>query len=177
MDKDILFTIITIICYSIAATKKIFIISNFYKDLENITGMKILKKYKVPGTKNIIDIIGIHPTGIYIIKKIKYEGHVSGTLYMDYWEIGEEKNTHIIKNPINEMKANELIISDIIHKPIYPIIIFKNKTNCYVFDNWKDEHIRLIKEIDQYKIIKKTDDIIKDYESKEIFEKLRQKYI
>ena len=136
-------------------------VKSLNQKIENITGIaatKIIYNMKMPGTKNIINMFVIHPSGIYLINKIKHSGSIRGTLMMDNWEIEtqEDKKTFKIKNPVKEMKENEKVIRTMLKEPIYPVIIFKNNAYCHVLDGWLNENqnLMLIKEYEQEKIFK-----------------------
>lgn len=135
-------------------------VKSLNQKIENITGItatKIIYNMKMPGTKNIINMFVIHPSGIYLINKIKHSGSIRGTLMMDNWEIEtqEDKKTFKIKNPVKEMKENEKVIRTMLKEPIYPVIIFKNNAYCHVLDGWlNNQNIMLIKEYEQEKIFK-----------------------
>lgn len=145
------------------------------QDLAGITATHTVFNIKLPGSNNIIDMITIHPTGIYLINKIRYEGHIRGTLAMDYWEIDDHNGkTYKIKNPIKEMKENESIAKTMIKENIYPVIIFKNKISCYVFDDWINESLTLLKEYEQEKIFKDKEYIITYTRAEDIFENMKQ---
>lgn len=150
-------------------------ISKRLQDLAGITATHTVFNVKVPGTKNIIDMVTIHPTGIYLINKIEYEGKITGTIFMDEWEIDTPDNkTHIIKNPIKEMKNNENIIKSMINENIYPVIIFKNKTSCHVLDGWINDNLMLIKEYEQEKIFENKEYVISYIRAEDIFENMKQ---
>ena len=140
-----------------------------------ITSTNIIFNVKLPGTDNIIDMVTIHPTGIYLINKIEHEGHFRGTLTMDYWEINTPNGkTHKIKNPVKEMKENESIAKTMLPENIYPIIIFKNKTICNVLDGWINENIMMIKEYEQEEIFKNKEYNISYIRSADIYENMKQ---
>lgn len=144
-------------------------------DIAGITATHNIFNIQVPGTKNIIDMVTIHPSGIYLINKIEYEGKITGTIFMDEWEIDTPDNkTHIIKNPIKEMKNNENIIKSMINENIYPVIIFKNKTSCHVLDGWINDNLMLIKEYEQEKIFENKEYVISYIRAEDIFENMKQ---
>lgn len=172
--EKILFLIIITSIYTIHnKTKKIY--NKALQDLAGITATHTVFNVKIPGTKNIIDMVTIHPTGIYLIKYIKYEGHIRGTLMMDNWEIDTPNGkTHKIRNPVKEMKENESIAKTMLSEKIYPIIIFKNKTICYVLDGWLNENLMMIKEYEAEKIFKDKEYTISYIRREDIFKNMKQ---
>lgn len=149
--------------------------NNTINYIAGITSTSIVFNVKLPGTDNIIDMITIHPTGIYLINYIKYEGHIRGTLMMDYWEVDTpDGKTHQIKNSVKEMKENESIAKTMLPEKIYPVIIFKNKTICYVLDGWINENLMMIKEYEQEKIFENKEYIISYIRREDIFENMKQ---
>lgn len=145
------------------------------QDLAGITATHTVFNVKLPGTKNIIDMVTIHPTGIYLINKIRHEGHIRGTLMMDYWEIDDpDGKTYKIKNPVKEIRENESIAKTMLEEKIYPVIIFKNKTSCHVFDGWINENLSLLKEYEQEMIFKNKEYTISYIRAEDIFENMKQ---
>lgn len=146
-----------------------------FKDLAGITATHTVFNVKLPGTKNVIDMVTIHPTGIYLINKIEHEGNITGTIMMDNWEITSiNGRTHNIKNPVKEMKENESIARSMLNENIYPVIIFKNKTSCYVLDGWINDKLMLIKEHEQEMIFKDKKYVISYIRREDIFENMKQ---
>ena len=143
-------------------------------DIAGITSTMTVFNVKTPGADIIIDMVTIHPTGIYLINKIPYEGHISGTIMMDYWEVEKKGKPYNIKNPIQEMKKNRQIFESMFTEPVYPVIIFKNKANCYTMDGWLDKSMLLIKEYEQEKIFKDKEYCISYIRSEDIFENMKQ---
>lgn len=171
----ICFLIIIIFFISIKHKNKIRNLSNNFNYIAGITATHTIFNVKVPGTKNIIDMVTIHPSGIYLINEIQHEGHISGTIGMDYWEIDTPENkTYKIKNPIKEMRENEAIIKTMLNENIYPVIIFRKKTSCHVLNGWINENLILIKEQEQECIFKDKKYIISYIRAEDIFENMKQ---
>lgn len=170
-----IFLILAIIIFfkeSFKINKKI---NTTLQDLAGITATHTVFDVKLPGTKNIIDMVTIHPTGIYLINKIKHEGHIRGTIMMDYWEIDDPNGkTYRIKNPIKEMRENEAIAKTMLEEKIYPVIIFKNKVNCQVLDGWINDNLALLKEYEQELIFKNKEYTISYIRAEDIFENMKQ---
>lgn len=143
-------------------------------DLAGITSTRTVFNVKTPGTNNIIDMVTIHPTGIYLINKIPYEGHISGTLIMESWEVEKKGRLYNINNPVKEMKKNKQIFESMFTEPIYPVVIFKNNINCYVMDGWLDQSMLLIKECEQEKIFRDKEYCISYTRAEDIFENMKQ---
>lgn len=158
--------------------KRLKLCNQKIQNIADITSTKTIYNVKVPGTKNIINMVIIHPSGIYLINKIKHSGSIRGTLTMENWEI-ETKNsekTYIIKNPVKEMKENEKVIKTMINEKIYPVIIFKNNTYCYVLDGWinENQNIMLIKEYEQEEIFKNKEYEISYTRAEDIYNNMIQ---
>lgn len=146
-----------------------------FKDLSEITATHTVFNIKLPGTNNIIDMVTIHPSGIYLINFVEYEGHIRGTLMMDYWEVDTPNGkTHKIRNPVKEMKENESIAKTMLPEKLYPVIIFKNKTSCYVLDGWLNENLMMIKDYEAEKIFKDKEYTISYIRREDIFENMKQ---
>ncbi len=175
MDSFIIIIVMGIIVYLKEALKINKIYNTALQDLAGITATHTVFNVKLPGSKNIIDMVTIHPTGIYLINKIKHEGHIRGTIMMDYWEIDDPNGkTYKIKNPITEMKENEAIAKTILNEKIYPIIIFKRKVNCLVLDGWNNDNLALLKEYEQELIFKNKEYTISYIRAEDIFENMKQ---
>lgn len=169
--------ILTIIIIFICIKRKNVILNlrKNYSFLAIITATHTVFNVNVPSIKNILDMVTIHPTGIYLINIIQYEGQFSGTIGMDFWDIKTPENKKFkIKNPIKEMKENEDILKSMFYEPVFPVIIFKNKTRCDLFDGWMNNNLILIKEYEQEEIFKNKEYIISYTRAEDIFENLKQ---
>lgn len=173
--KFTILIVIGILVFSKETFKNLKIYEKAILDLAGITATHTVFNIKLPGTNNIIDIVTIHPTGIYLINKIEHEGHIRGTLMMDYWEIDTPNGkTYKIKNPVKEMKENDSIAKSMLNEKIFPVIIFKNKTSCYIMDGWRNESLMLIKEYEQEMLFKDKEYIISYIRAEDIFENMKQ---
>lgn len=83
-----------------------------------------------------IDHIVVSRYGIFYIETKNYSGLISGNEWDKTWEQMTEKSVHPIPNPVRQNYKHSLalkrVLVDYPHLPIYPIVVFSNKSRLDV---------------------------------------------
>lgn len=129
-----------------------------------------------------IDVIMIHPSGIYVFENKNYSGWIFGNEKDKFWTQtlpngkGKTKKSHFL-NPIIQNQAHVNTLSNYINKilPVYSIIVFSNR--CTLKNINKDyNHSYVIHRSSLqktiFKIISVTQTYISSDEMNQIYEKL-----
>jgi len=83
-----------------------------------------------------IDHIVVSRYGIFYIETKNYSGLISGNEWDKTWEQMTEKSLHPIPNPVRQNYKHSLALKKVLaeypHIPIYPIVVFSNKSRLDV---------------------------------------------
>lgn len=114
--------------------------------------------YSVDGKSTEIDLLFIHPTGIYVIESKNFSGYIKGDIKYNQWLQILGRNKYKFANPINQNQKHIDYINNILEhkydKNTYNIVVFSEKCTIGKI-NYNREEARVLKRENLIKVIKR----------------------